>query len=162
MAAVLSREGLRFLYRSDEGAIGRRLWWLGLVPLVSFLAVMTLVWLSLLPYAGRGLDERAFLDPLTAAAYVFLTLYAFSILLAGVCFVMLSMKRLRDRARPVGLAGLVPLAGLLAGAAHWLEPQMGGAFPLWAVYACDGFLALAGVWTIIEMGVLGGARDERA
>ena len=154
MAAVFSREGLRFLYRSEEGRIGRSLWWLGLAPLASVLTAMTFVWLALLPYAGRGLDERAFLDPLTGAAYVFLTLYAFAILLASVCFVLLSMKRLRARARPIGLAGLPPLAALLTGAAHWLEPQMGGAFPLWTVYACDGALALVLVWAILDMGVL--------
>jgi hypothetical protein len=159
MAAVFSREGLRFLYRSEEGEIGRGLWWLGLAPLVSAITAMTFVWLALLPYAGRGLDERAFLDPLTAVAYLFLTLYAFSILLASVCFVLLSMKRLRARARPVGLAGLPPLAALLAGAAHWLEPQMGGAVPLWAVYACDGLLALALVWAVLDMGVLERASD---
>jgi hypothetical protein len=159
MAAIFSREGLRFLYRSEDGEIGRGLWWLGLAPLVSAIAVMTFVWLALLPYAGRGLDERAFLDPLTAAAYLFLTLYAFAILLASVCFVLLSMKRLRARARPVGLAGLPPLAALLAGAAHWLEPQTGGAVPLWAVYACDAALLASLVWAVLDMGVLERARD---
>lgn len=159
MAAVFSREGLRFLYRSEDGEIGRRLWWLGLVPLASLMTAMTFVWLALLPYAGRGLDERAFLDPLTAAAYVFLTLYAFAILLTSVCFVLLSMKRLRARGRPVGLAGLPPLAALLTGAAHWLEPQMSGAFPLRAVYACDATLVLILVWAILDMGVLERARE---
>lgn len=159
MAAVLSREGLRFLYRSEEGEIGRRLWWLGLAPLASLLVAMTAVWLALRPYAGRGLDERAFLDPLTAAAYGFLVLYAFAILLASVSYVMLSMKRLRDRRRPVALAGLAPLTALIAGAAHWLEPQMGGAFPLWAVYACDATLLAALAWTIVELGALKGAQE---
>lgn len=156
MPSILSGEGLRFLYRSEEGVIGRRLWWLGVAPLASILLVLAAVWLALEPYAKRGLDERAFLDPLTMLAYVYLAFLGFAVIIVTVCFVMLSMKRLRDRGRPPGLAGLLPFAALLTGAAAWLEPQVGGTIvPLLALLSWIA-LAAALVWTIIEMGVLNG------
>ncbi len=153
MASFLSGASLRFLYRSEEGVIDRRLWWLGVAPLASILLVLTLVWMILSPWAGRGLDDRAFLDPRTMAAYIFLVVYAFAVLLITVCYVMLSMKRLRDRGRPTGLAGALPLAALLAGAAHWVQPQVPGV-PLWLVIACDLVLVAAAVWSVVEMGLL--------
>ena len=159
MASVLSRQGLRFLYRTEEGVISRALWWSGLAPLVSIMTIPSAIWIMLSPYANRGLDERAFLDPMTAAAYIFLMFFAFVTMLATVCYVMLSMKRLRARGRPPGLAGLPPLAALLAGAVHWLEPQMSGAVPMWGVYAADGVLLASIVWAIVDMGVLS---DESA
>jgi uncharacterized membrane protein YhaH (DUF805 family) len=156
MASVLSGEGLRFLYRNEEGVIDRRVWWLGVAPLASIIFVMTLVWFVLEPYSKRGLDERAFLDPMTIVAYVYLLIFAFAVILIAVCFVILSMKRLRDRGRPPGLAGALPLAALLAGAANWLEPQIDGTIvPLLAILSWIA-LALALVWTIVEMGVLKG------
>ncbi len=156
MASVLSGEGLRFLYRSEEGVIGRRVWWLGVAPLASILFVLTAIWFVLEPFAKRGLDERAFLDPLTLAAYIYLVCYAFAVIFIAVCFVMLSMKRLRDRGRPPGLAGVAPLAALLAGAASWIEPQVGS--PLVTTIALLSWLALglAVAWSVIEMGLLKG------
>ena len=156
MASVLSGEGLRFLYRSEEGVIDRRVWWLGALPLAAILFAMTMIWFALEPYARRGLDERAFLDPLTIVAYLYLAAFAFAVIFGSVCFVVLSMKRLRDRARPPGLAGALPLAALLAGAANWLEPQIDGS--LVSILALLSWIALAAaiVWTIVEMGVLKG------
>ncbi len=153
MASFLSSASLRFLYRSEEGVIERRLWWMGVIPLASLLFVLTLVWKLLAPWAGRGLDERALLDARTMAAYAFLIVYAFSVLLITVCFVMLSMKRLSARGRPTGLAGALPLAALLAGAMHWVQPQVEGV-PFWLVIICDVVLAAALVWSVVEMGVL--------
>lgn len=156
MASVLSGEGLRFLYRSEEGVIDRKVWWLGAAPLAALLFVMTAIWLVLEPFARRGLDERAFLDPMTLFAYVYLLTFSFVVIFACVCFVMLSMKRLRDRGRPTGLAGALPLAALLAGAANWLEPQIdGGLVTALATLSWIG-LAAALAWTIIEMGILKG------
>ena len=156
MASVLSGEGLRFLYRSEEGVIDRRVWWLGAAPLAAILFVMTMIWFALEPYARRGLDERAFLDPLTIVAYLYLAAFAFAVIFASVCFVILSMKRLRDRGRPPGLAGALPLAALLAGAANWLEPQIDAS--LVSTLALLSWIALAAaiVWTIVEMGVMKG------
>ncbi len=158
MASVLSGEGLRFLYRSEEGVIDRRVWWLGAIPLAAILFVMTAIWLALEPYARRGLDERAFLDKMTLAAYIYLAVFAFAVLLITVCFVMLSMKRLRDRGRPTGLAGALPLMALLTGGANWLEPQVN--VPLVTTLATLSWIALGAalVWTIVEMGVLAGRK----
>ncbi|MFN3890971.1 MAG: hypothetical protein ACK4MV_11285 [Beijerinckiaceae bacterium] len=156
MASVLSGEGLRFLYRSEEGVIDRRVWWLGVAPLASLLFAMTVIWFVLEPFAKRGLDERAFLDPLTMVAYLYLAAFAFAVIFASVCFVMLSMKRLRDRGRPTGLAGALPLAALLAGAANWLEPQVGGGVVTVLALLSWIALGLALLWTIVEMGVLSG------
>jgi uncharacterized membrane protein YhaH (DUF805 family) len=160
MSSVLSGEGLRFLYRSEEGVIDRRLWWLGVAPLAAIIFAMTAIWLVLQPYAGRGLDERAFLDPMTLLAYVYLAVYAFVVIFLSVCFVMLSMKRLRDRGRPTSLAGALPLAALLAGAANWLEPQVGGG--LVSTLVTLSWIALLGAlaWTIVEMGVLKGRQEQ--
>jgi uncharacterized membrane protein YhaH (DUF805 family) len=156
MASVLSGEGLRFLYRSEEGVIDRRVWWLGVMPLASILFVMTAIWFVLEPFAKRGLDERAFLDPLTLAAYVYLICFAFAVLFAAVCFVMLSMKRLRDRARPPGLAGAFPLVALLTGAANWIEPQVGSPLVSTIALLCWVTLGVALLWTVVEMGLLKG------
>jgi uncharacterized membrane protein YhaH (DUF805 family) len=154
MASILSGEGLRFLYRSEEGVIDRQVWWLGVAPLAAILFVMTAVWFVLEPYARRGLDERAFLDPMTIVAYFYLAAFAFAVIFASVCFVMLSMKRLRDRGRPPGLAGALPLMALLAGSANWLKPQVDGTTV--SALAALGWIALAAafIWTIIEMGML--------
>ncbi|HEY8578755.1 MAG TPA: hypothetical protein VIL72_02640 [Beijerinckiaceae bacterium] len=156
MAALLSGEGLRTLYRSEEGVVDRRVWWLGLAPLGAALLLLTLGWLALRPYAGRGLDERAFLDPLTLVAMAFLIFYSFAVMLIAVCFVNLSMKRLRDRGRAPMLASLPPLAVLASGAAHWMRGFSLDAFPVWAVWLCDIGLVAVLVWAVVEMGVLRG------
>jgi uncharacterized membrane protein YhaH (DUF805 family) len=156
MASVLSGAGLRFLYRSEDGVIDRRLWWLGVAPIASILFATTAGWFALAPFARRGLDERAFLDPMTIVAYIYLAIFAFVVIFAAVCFVMLSMKRLRDRGRPPGLAGLLPLTALFASAINWLEPQVDGVVvPTLAIISWIA-LVLALAWTIVEMGVLKG------
>ncbi|MDB5570507.1 MAG: hypothetical protein JWN93_1690 [Hyphomicrobiales bacterium] len=152
MASFMTGGSLRFLYRSEEGVIDRRLWWLGLVPLASLLVVLTAIWLALAPWTGKGLDERAFLDPRTIAAYLFLMVYAFAVILITVCYVMLSMKRLRDRALPTGLAGALPLAALLDGALRWVQPQVPDV-PFWLVVVCDLVLVAVVAWTVFELGL---------
>jgi uncharacterized membrane protein YhaH (DUF805 family) len=159
MAGVLSGSGLRFLYRTETGVIDRRVWWLGVIPLASILLLATLGWIALRPFAGRGLDERAFLDPLTLAASLYLIAYAFVVLLIAVCFVMLSMKRLRDRGRIPLLAALVPLAALASGAAHWMRGLSEVSMPLWLMWTADIALVAALVWAVVEMGVLRGRAE---
>ena len=156
MASVLSGNGLRFLYRSEEGVIDRRVWWLGAIPLAAILFVMTAIWFVLEPFAKRGLDERAFLNPMTMVAYLYLLIFAFTVFFAAVCFVMLSMKRLRDRGRPPGLAGAAPLATLLAAAASWIEPQVNSPLVSTIEFWAWVVLGVAVIWTVIEMGLLRG------
>ncbi len=154
MAGIFSAEGFRFLYRNDEGGLSRAAWWSGLIPLASVLVVMTIVWLVLAPWGQRGLDQRAFLDPMTTLAYGYLAVYAFSIILIAVCYTNLSAKRLRTRGRMPGLAGLLPLAALFAGAAHWLYPRVTESMPWALVAGCDVALAAVVIWHLLDLGIL--------
>ena len=151
-----------FLFRSDEGRIARAVWWRGAALLAGPLVLFTIVWFALEPYTHRGLDERALIDLPTLAAYIYLLLYAFTVLLIAVSFYNLCAKRWRDRGRPASLAGLVPLTLLFAGAAHWLVPRSEGTVPIWIAFALD-FLAFGiGIWTMIELGCLAGLAEKRA
>lgn len=152
MTGVFTRKGLRFLFRTDEGEIGADAWWSGVAILACLLAPLTLIWMALQPYAHRGLDERAFLDPLTIAAYVYLLAYAGAVMLIAVCYANLSAKRMRARGRWPGLGAMLPLMALLAGAAHWLYPKAEGAFPFWMVVLCDAALIGVALWHIADLG----------
>lgn len=153
MASVLSAQGFRFLFRTDEGRIGRQVWWLGTILLVSIVIVFALGWLALSPYAHRTLDVRKFYDPMTFVSYAYLIVYAFAVLLIAVCYVNLSAKRLRDGGIQPGLAGAAPLAIFLALAAHWLQPRVAEVFPTLLLVAID--LAALGVvlWQVYLLGV---------
>lgn len=155
MAGIFTRENLRFLYRSDEGVLSRAAWWSGLVPLASLLVVLTVIWLLLAPWGQRGLDQRAFLDPRTIVTYLYLMLYTFAVILIAICYTNLSAKRFRARARPAGLAGLLPLAALFSGAAHWLYPRVAEVMPYWTVVACDMALIGVIVWHVADLGFAG-------
>ncbi len=143
-----------FLFRTDQGRIDRKTWLHGGLRLGAILAVLTAVGLLLVPYMRHDLAKTPLLDWHVIAAYVYLTLYIFALILIAISFYNLSAKRWRDRAKPAAFAGLVPFFALLAGAAHWLYPQMDGEVPGWSVAAIDiAFVGLL-IWTIIELGVL--------
>jgi uncharacterized membrane protein YhaH (DUF805 family) len=144
--------GFGFLFRQDQGRIDRRMWWKATAGLAGVLAAFTSIWIYLLPSAHRDLDTTPFLAWWTLAAYVYLLFYAFAILLIAICHYNLSAKRWRDRSRPAALAGLLPLAALVAGAAHWLQPQMADFIPCWYVLGADaGFTGIL-LWTVVELG----------
>ena len=147
--------GLRFLFRAEEGSIGRGDWRRGAAILALLLVALFAGWRFLAPWANRGLDQRGFIDPMTIITYVYLIVYAFAAILIAVCYVNLSGKRLRARALPPGLAGLLPLAALFSGAAHWLQPRVAEAMPFWIVVACDLALATVFVWSLVELGFRG-------
>lgn len=146
---------LRFLFRTDEGTIGRGEWRRGAAILAVALAAFAAGWRFLAPYANRGLDQRGFIDPLTIVTYVYLIVYAFAAILIAVCYVNLSAKRLRARGLAPGLGGLLPLAALFAGAAHWLQPRVADTMPFWIVVLCDLALVGALAWSILELGARG-------
>jgi len=158
MASVLSAEGFRFLFRSDQGRVGRQVWWLAAGLLASLVIVLTLGWYALSPYAHRTLAERGRLfDTMTFISYVYLALYAFAVLLISVCYVNLSAKRLRDGGWPTGFAGAVPLAALCVGALHWLQPRVAEVFPYVIVVGADVVLLAVVVWQIYLLGIANSA-----
>ena len=146
-------DDFRFLYRTDQGRLDRAHWIRGAAPLLFIFAATTGVLLQALPFANRPLAERAFYDGAALAANAYILAYAMLTLLIGISWVNLSAKRFRDRGRPgpLGLAGLLPLAGLVAGAAHWLQPRVTEDMPRWSVSACDGILVVVAIWTVAEI-----------
>ncbi len=153
MAEPARESGFRFLFRSDQGRIDARTWWRGSAGLGAILAALTAIWVYLSPAAHRDLGTTPFLAWWTLAAYIYLLLYAFAVLLIAICHTNLSAKRWRDRGRPASLAGLLPLAALVSGAAHWLQPRVEQFIPYWYVLGTDLLFAAIVVWTVIELGL---------
>jgi uncharacterized membrane protein YhaH (DUF805 family) len=143
----------RFLYRTDQGRIDRPNWLRGALPLVVVLGLTSVVLHDVIGYANRDLTQRPFYDPATLATNVYILVYTLTTLLIGISWVNLSAKRFRDRGRPapLGLAGLLPLAALATGAAHWLQPRVAEVMPAWTVSAFDGMVAIVATWTLLEL-----------
>lgn len=159
MAVSAQVTSFRFLFREDRGRIGRQTWWMGTLALGAVLALLTGVWLLVSRGVTGAFDTTQTDVARTVFASLYLILFACGILLIAVCHYMLGAKRLNDRARPAGLAGLLPLAALLTGAVHWLQPRMEGAMPGWSVWVADGLMAAVVVWVVVEMGVLTGRKQ---
>lgn len=153
------RERGRFLFRSEEGAVGAPVWRFHAAWLVALLLVLTAVWVALRPYTRHDLATSAFIAPLTVLAFAYLIAYSFAVLVIAICYTMLTIKRLRDRALPVGLATLVPLLGLLAASLHFLRKQTPDAVALPYVVVLDAVLLAAVVWTVADLGFRRGRRD---
>ncbi|MGE3248304.1 MAG: hypothetical protein AB7F96_08085 [Beijerinckiaceae bacterium] len=157
MAGILSRESLSFLFRRDQGEISAKTWWAGLAMLAIVLFVFALGWMTLRPWAGRGLDERAMIDPRTIAAYVYAIIFTFMTILLAVCYLNLSAKRFRARgfagAWPLGLSGVPLVLLLIWGAAQWLNWRVPESVPAWAVYTAMTLCALAALWHVVELGL---------
>ena len=152
MSAILSGEGFRFLFRTDKGEIARDVWWLGTALTGAVAFVATLIWVRIRPLAKHTLAERGLIDPATLGVHVYLAIYAFLILLTGVCWYNLTAKRFRAVGRAPALAGLPLVLGLFAGAAHWVSPRLPEMVPLWSAYAIDMSLAFVVIWTLFECG----------
>ncbi len=144
---------LRFLFRSEQGRIGKRDWWQGVAILAAILVVATLIWKIVAPFTDRGLDERAMIDPGSIVAYTYSLLFALIIMLCAVSFMMLSTKRLRDCGKPTPLASLLPMAALLSGATHWLQPRVAEVMSYNWVYGIDLLMLGVAIWTIYTLGV---------
>lgn len=142
----------RFLFRSEEGTVDAPTWRRHAAWLAGLVVAMTLVWFVLRPYAHHDLATQAFFAPMTIVAYAYLITYAFVILLIAIAYTMLSMKRLRDRGEPTGLAGLVPLLALFAGSLHFLQAKTPAAISYWYVVGLDATLFGIVLWTIIDLG----------
>ena len=156
MPGLLTREGFNFLYRSEEGAVDRKTWWLGVTLLGAVLFVLVMIWLVVRPWAGRGLDERAMIDAPTIVAYVYVMFFSFAVLLIAASYVNLTSKRFRSRGFNVltaGLAGLPLVLLLLIGALNWLNMRMPGAVPQWIVYGVILACIASLVWHVAELGI---------
>jgi len=156
----LGGHSAHFLFRSDEGRIGAALWLRGCAVLAALFLVFSGVWQALSPYAHRSLAQRAFVDPLTIGVYLYLFAYAIATLLIGVSYVNLSIKRLRAAGQPTAIAGLLPLAALIAGAAHWLHPRVSDVFPIWIAYVADAALFAVAIASFALMARRGDADTE--
>ncbi|MGA2638631.1 hypothetical protein [Methylocella sp.] len=143
----------RFGFRTDQGLADARTWREGAGLLAVLLAVLTAIWLLLEPNAHRQLaPDSSLFDWATFLTFVYLLFYTFALLFIGVSLYNLSAKRLRARNLPTGLAGLVPLAALFSGAAHWLQPRVDEYLSYWYVAGIDALLVAALVWTVLELG----------
>lgn len=158
MAGVLSAANFRFLYRETEGRIDRATWWTASLPLALLLFVLTMIWLAIRPPGARDLVTQGFFDAKTAVVYLYLILFAFTVLLVSVMQYSVSAKRLRDRGLPPSLAGLLPFAVFFTGGMHWLAPRSAGALPDWSLWALDVATLAVFFWTVIECGVKKGRR----
>ncbi|MDQ6703664.1 MAG: hypothetical protein M3Z96_11485 [Pseudomonadota bacterium] len=152
MAASVAELAARFGFRTDQGRIDAKTWRQGTAFLSAPLAVLTLIWFLLAPFAHRDLATTPFLAWTTLAAFVYLLFYAFAVLLIAICHYNLSAKRWRDRGWPGALAGLLPLFALFSGAAHWLQPRVAEVMPYGYVAALDAALVAIIVWNVVELG----------
>lgn len=143
----------RFLFREEAGEIDAPTWRIHVAWLAALALGLTLVWRALAPYAHHDLSQSAFIAPMTILAYSYLLAFAFAVLLIAISYTMLTIKRLRARGLPTGLAGLVPLLALLCGAAHFLRGKTPDVVSIWYPAALDLTLAMAIVWTLYACGV---------
>jgi uncharacterized membrane protein YhaH (DUF805 family) len=148
----LSDAGFRFLYREDRGRISRAQWWRGMLPLVVLVGLATAGWLAMRPYAVHDLKTQPFIDGATVAAYLYLSAYAFGLILAAVCTYNVSAKRFRDRGRPGRWAAVLPLVAFLTGALVWFIPQSFGTVPDWAGRVAEVALLAVVAWTVVDLG----------
>lgn len=157
MTASMPRGGTRFGFRTDEGQIDAKTWRHGTLFLAVPLAALVLIWRLWAPLA-RAEIEGATISPWeTFAAYLYLIIFGFAVLLIAISHYNLSIKRWRDRGWrfPGALAGLLPLFALFSGAAHLVQPRVADVMPYWYVIAVDAALAAISAWNLVELGCLG-------
>jgi uncharacterized membrane protein YhaH (DUF805 family) len=159
MAALLSAEGFRFLFRTDKGEITRETWWFGTAMTGAVVFVATVIWFVISPFATSDLARRGLFDPATFGVYLYLMFYGFIILLTGVCWYNLSAKRFRAVGRSSSFAGLPLALALLAGAAHWTAPRVPDMAPFWSPWVLDASLVLVILWTCYELGIRSSSRS---
>ena len=152
------RQTFSFLYRTDKGRIDRATWWQATAPLLALGLALTIGWVLLSPYSHHDLAETQFIAPLTIVAYAYLLLYAFALLLIGVCEYNLSAKRFRDRGQPSAFAAALPLSLLFGGAFLWFIPQSFDSIPDWTAPIAVAAVVLVVAWNVVELGI----RSDRA
>lgn len=153
MAATARGQRARFLFRTEDGEIDAATWRFHTAWLLAVLVAMTAIWLVLRPYTRHDLHTTAFFAPLTIVAFTYLMIFAAAVLFIAVSWTMLTIKRLRARRLPTVLAVAVPLLALFAASLHALQPQTPDVISIWYVVALDALLALAVIWTAVELGL---------
>jgi uncharacterized membrane protein YhaH (DUF805 family) len=147
-----NREAIRFLFQTYEGSIDRQTWRSGTLVLAAILVPLTVIWLVIAPATHRNLSTPQFFNAETLAAFIYLAIFAFAVLLIAVSWTNLSAKRFRQAGRPGALAGAVPFAALIGGAAHWFQPRAPDVLPGWALSIFDVALIAVALWSIYELG----------
>lgn len=156
MALSIAALIARFGFRTDEGKIDARTWRQGTLFLLLPLAILTLIWQPLSSFAHAELGTSPLRGFETFGAYVYLLFYGFAVLLIAISHYNLSAKRWRDRGWrfPGAMAALLPLAALLCGAAHLVQPRVADVMPYGYVAAIDAALMAIILWNAIELGSL--------
>ena len=129
-----------FLFRTEEGRIGRASWWLGAFYLAVALAA---VW-GIFLFSDRNGDlSRIGLTGLLFLGSAFV----------AVCFYFLSAKRLNDRARPRALGLLLPASLFAFACARYLSPAFGPTVATGLTGLAAALLIAAAAWTAFELGI---------
>ena len=148
-----NRATIHFLFQTYEGAIGRRVWRSGTLVLAAILIPLTVLWIFVAPATHRDLSTPELLDAKALAAFIYLAFFAFAVILIAVSWTNLSAKRFRAIGRAGALAAALPLAALIAGAAHWFQPRMPDVFPDWVLILVDIAIAAVALWSLYELGL---------
>ena len=117
------------------------------------MALGTAGWIAVRPYAVHDLNSQPFIDGATIGAYLYLSAYAFGLILAAVCSYNVSAKRFRDRGRAGRWAAVLPLGAFLTGALVWFIPQSFGDVPDWAGPLAEVAMLVVVAWTVLDLGV---------
>ena len=141
----------RTLYRDADGTLGPAEWVRASALPIGVALAMTALAYAISP-GPRDLATQPFFSVSIVAVHAYLMVYGFALIFLAVMQYFVSAKRFRDLGRAPGLAGLLPLALLLAGAAAWFQPRSEGAMPEWAVWP---FYALALAVVVGNVAVLG-------
>ncbi len=141
----------RFLYREAEGTIGPGLWArASALPVGLALAMTWLAW-AIAP-GPRDLATQPFFSVSIVAIHAYLMLYGFALIVLAVMQYFVSAKRFNDLGQSPTLAGLAPLALLVAGAAAWFQPRSEGAMPAWGAWPFYALAAAVIVWNVVALG----------
>jgi uncharacterized membrane protein YhaH (DUF805 family) len=155
------RATIRFLFQTYEGSIDRQTWRSGTWVLAAILAPLTLIWLFIAPATHRDLATPQFLNAAALGAFIYLAIFAFAVILIAVSWTNLSAKRFRAIGRPAALAGALPFAALIDGAAHWFQPRAPDVFPGWALLIFDVALLAVAAWSFYELGLTNSAASQQ-
>jgi uncharacterized membrane protein YhaH (DUF805 family) len=148
----LQRATVGFLFRTYEGTIDRRTWSSGALVLAAILIPLLVLWLLIAPATQRDLSTPEFFHAETFAAFIYLAIFAFAVILIAVSWTNLSAKRFRGLGRPGALGAAIPFAALVDGAAHWFQPRAPDVLPGWALLIFDLATVLVAAASLYELG----------